>query len=299
MASVSKRKVRKMAFFVGNYAVIAVILAITLFPVFWLVITSIKPVGEITTEVPIFFPAKPTLTHYEGVFFFKNQSLEEKPEATRERLSVSGWMGIRNSLIVTLLSTVLAIGIGFMAAYPFARLKFRGRDNLAFWLLSTKMFPPATVILPIFIMMNRLRLVDTPIALILTYLVFNLPFSVWILRGFLIEIPQEIDECAMVDGCGRVGALLRVVLPLLVPGIIVTGIFCFIFSWNEFLFALILTRIKAQTFPVQISAFLGVKGIQWGPMAAFGVAGSIPPLILAIAAQRYLVRGLTYGAVKE
>ena len=114
-----------------------------------------------------------------------------------------------------------------------------------------------------------------------------------------MEVPRKLDECAMVDGCGHLGALVRIILPLLVPGIIVTAIFCFIFSWNEFFFALILTRVKAQTFPVQVSAFLGLKGIQWGPMAAFGVAGSIPPLVFAIAAQRYLVRGLTYGAVKE
>lgn len=292
-------KAKKVAFFISNYLLIVLVLILALLPVFWLVVTSIKPAGEITTKVPIFIPSKPTLTNYRGVFFPEAESLYQKAGVAREMLSVTGWVGVKNSIIVTLLSTALAIGIGLMAAYAFSRLRFKGRDTLAFWLLSTKMFPPATVILPIFIMMNRLRLVDTQVALILVYLVFNLPFSVWMLRGFFMEVPRELDECAMVDGCGHLGALVRIILPLLVPGIIVTAIFCFIFSWNEFFFALILTRVKAQTFPVQVSAFLGVKGIQWGPMAAFGVAGSIPPLVLAIAAQRYLVRGLTYGAVKE
>lgn len=291
-------KIKKIAFLTGNFVLIALVLILALLPIFWLVVTSIKPAGEITTRVPIFIPTKPTLANYRGVFFPEAESLYQKAGVAREMLSVTGWVGVKNSIIVTLLSTALAIGIGLMAAYAFSRLRFKGKDNLAFWLLSTKMFPPATVILPIFIMMNRFRLVDTQIALILAYLVFNLPFSVWMLRGFFMEIPKELDECAMVDGCSHWGALVKILLPLLIPGIIVTAIFCFIFSWNEFLFALILTRVKAQTFPVQVSAFLGVKGIQWGPMAAFGVAGSIPPLVLAIAAQRYLVRGLTYGALK-
>jgi len=299
MKSKSSQKVKKIVFFAGNFTLIVLILILTLFPIFWLVVTSIKSGGEITTRVPIFIPTRPTLANYKGVFFPEAGSLYQKAGVAREMLSVSGWIGMKNSIIVTIFSTSLAIGIGLLAAYAFSRLKFRGRDNLAFWLLSTRMFPPATVILPMFLMMNKLRLVDTQIALILAYLVFNLPFSVWMLRGFFIEIPRELDECAMVDGCSHFGALVKILLPLLVPGIIVTAIFCFIFSWNEFLFALILTRVKAQTFPVQVSAFLGVKGIQWGPMAAFGVAGSIPPLVLAITAQRYLVRGLTYGAVKE
>lgn len=293
------KKFKKIAFLTANFTLIGLVLILTVLPIFWLIVTSIKPAGEITTRIPVFIPSKPTLANYKGVFFPEVGSLYQKAGVAREMLSVSGWIGIRNSVIITLLSTALAIGIGLLAAYAFSRLRFKGRDNLAFWLLSTKMFPPATVILPIFIMMNSFRLVDTQIALILAYLVFNLPFSVWMLRGFFMEIPRELDECAMVDGCSHFGALIRIILPIIVPGIIVTAIFCFIFSWNEFLFALILTRVKAQTFPVQVSAFLGVKGIQWGPMAAFGVAGSIPPLVLAIAAQRYLVRGLTYGAVKE
>lgn len=299
MSGRSSFKAKKIALSIGNYTLIVLVLILALLPIFWLVTTSIKPAREITTEVPIFVPSKPTLANYRGVFFPQAESLYQEAGVAREMLSVTGWVGLKNSMIVTLLSTGLAIGIGILAAYAFSRLRFKGRDNLAFWLLSTRMFPPATVILPIFIMMNRLRLVDTQIGLILAYLVFNLPFSVWMLRGFFIEIPRELDECAMMDGCGHLGALTKIILPLLVPGIIVTAIFCFIFSWNEFLFALILTRVKAQTFPIQVSAFLGVKGIQWGPMAAFGVAGCIPPLVLAITAQRYLVRGLTYGAVKK
>ena len=293
------QKVKRTAIKVINYGVIIILVSMVLLPIFWLIVTSFKHTVEITARTPSFIPKTPTLMNYIGVFSPEVGSLYKTKGVAREFLSVSGWMGIKNSLVVTSFSTVLAIVIALLAAYAFSRLRFKGRDGLAFWLLSTRMFPPAAIILPIFLMMNRLRLVDTQLALIIAYLVFNLPFAVWMLRGFFMEIPKELDECAMVDGCGHLGALGRILLPLLIPGIIVTAIFCFIFSWNEFLFAVILTRIKAQTFPVQISAFLGVKGIQWGSMSAFGVVGSMPSLVLAIFAQRYLVRGLTYGAVKE
>lgn len=267
------------------YILVGIILIITLIPVFWIINNSFKTRNEIIASKPVWFPKKPTFQNYYQIFFPMPGEL-------------SGWNGIKNSIIVASSSTVLALIFGSIAAYAFSRYDFKGKENLAFWALSTRMFPPAATVVPIFRIFSWLGLIDKHLSLTLAYLVFNLPFALWMMRGFFKDIPREIDECAMVDGCSRIGALWRVVMPLTLPGLATTAIFCFLFSWNEFLFALILTRAKAQTYPVLVSTFLGVKGIHWEYMSAYGSAGTIPIIILALFAQKYFVRGLTYGAVK-
>lgn len=282
------------------YTVVSILLVITLVPIYWTIVTSFKLPGEITTRVPTFIPKVATFVNYRAVFFPKSVSVSEvRGVPLEERSSITGWLGIGNSLIVAICATILSVAIGLLAAYAFTKLRFKGRDSLAFWLLSTRMFPPVTTILPIFLMMNKFHLIDTKVCLIIAYLVFNLPFAVWMLRGFFIDIPNELNESALVDGCGHLEALIKILIPLILPGVIVTAIYCFVFSWNEFLFALILTRVKAQTFPVQISSFIGVKGIAYGAISAFGIVGSFPSLLLAVFSQKYLIRGLTYGAVKR
>jgi ABC-type glycerol-3-phosphate transport system permease component len=267
------------------YAVVLVILACTLVPVFWIINNSFKTRGEIISSKPVWLPKNPTLKNYNKLFFPKPGDL-------------SGWNGIRNSIIVAGSSTLLSLLFGSIAAYALSRFDFKGKDNIAFWALSTRMFPPVATVVPIFRIFSYLRIIDTHIALTIAYLVFNLPFAMWMMRGFFNDIPREIDECSMVDGCGRIGALWRVVMPLALPGLATTAIFCFLFSWNEFLFALVLTRVKVQTYPVLVTTFLGVKGLQWESMSAYGTAGTIPIIILALVAQKYFVRGLTYGALK-
>jgi ABC-type glycerol-3-phosphate transport system permease component len=267
------------------YFLVILLLLITLVPVFWIINNSFKIRTEIVAQKPVWFPKHPTLENYKEIFFPPPGDL-------------SGFSGIKNSIIVASSSTALALAIGTLAAYAFSRYNFKGSSNLAFWILSTRMFPPVATVVPIFRIFSLLKMIDTHLALTLAYLVFNLPFAIWMMRGFFNDIPVELDECAMVDGCNRMRALWRVILPVVLPGIATTAIFCFLFSWNEFLFALVLTRAKAQTYPVFVSSFLGVKGIEWEFMSAYGAAGTIPIIILALLTQRYLIRGLTYGAVK-
>lgn len=282
MKKVTGIKIVKRTFF---YILVISILIITLIPVFWIISNSFKYRDEVVSKKPIWFPKNPTLKNYKRVFF---------PEPG----AFSGWLGIKNSIIIASSSTALALVIGSIAAYSFSRFDFKGRDTIAFWVLSTRMFPPVATIVPIFRMFSKLGLIDTHLSLTIAYLVFNLPFALWIMRGFFNDIPKEIDECAMVDGCGRMGAMWRVVMPLALPGLATSAIFCFLFSWNEFLFALVLTRANAQTFPVLVTTFLGPKGLDWEFMSAYSLAGTVPIIVLAFAAQKYFVRGLTYGALK-
>ena len=203
-----------------------------------------------------------------------------------------------NSLIVASLNTLLCLMIGSMAAYGLARFKFRGADNLAFWILSIRMMPPVAAIIPIYILMKNLRLLDTPWCLVITYLTFNLPFVVWMMKGFFEEIPREIEESALIDGCSDFSVFFRIALPLVAPGLAATAIMVFIFSWNEFLFALILTGTKAVTLPVGIIGYMKETGINWGYMTAGGILALIPVIVFMVLVQKHLVKGLTLGALK-
>ncbi|HYJ46382.1 MAG TPA: carbohydrate ABC transporter permease, partial [Pyrinomonadaceae bacterium] len=187
------------------------------------------------------------------------------------------------------------------AAYGLARFRLPLKLNtrLSLWILSTRMFPPIVTAVPLFLMMSDLRLLDTLTALIIVYTAFNLPFVVWMMRGFFNEVPRELEEAARVDGDTRLGALRRVVLPLVAPGLAATAIFCLIISWNEFLFALTLTQTDAaMTLPVGIAGRVTQYEIKWGVMSAAGVVAMVPILVFALSVQRHLVRGLSLGAVK-
>ena len=203
-----------------------------------------------------------------------------------------------NSLIVASLNTLLCLIVGSMAAYGLARFKFRGADNLAFWILSIRMMPPVAAIIPIYILMKNLGLLDTPWCLVITYLTFNLPFVVWMMKGFFEEIPREIEESALIDGCSDFSVFFRIALPLVAPGLAATAIMVFIFSWNEFLFALILTGTKAVTLPVGIIGYMKETGINWGYMTAGGVLALLPVIVFMVLVQKHLVKGLTLGALK-
>ncbi|MGH9674478.1 MAG: carbohydrate ABC transporter permease, partial [Bryobacteraceae bacterium] len=191
--------------------------------------------------------------------------------------------------------------IGVPAAYGLARFEWP-RDwgrGIAFWILSTRMLPPIVTIVPLFLMLREIKLVNSLLGLAIVYTAFNLPFVVWMMRGFFEEVPRELEEAAMLDGESRMGALLRVVLPVVRPGLAATAVFCLIVAWNEFLFALILSQTEAaMTLPVGIAARVTQYEIKWGAMSAAGVVAAIPVLVFASAAQRYLVRGLSLGAVK-
>ncbi len=255
------------------------VVLVVLFPLVWIFLTSFKGRFLIAASPPkIFF--KPTLENYYTVFF-------------RDVF----YKYFKDSIVIAVCSTILSLFLGSMAAYSMNRYRVGG-DFLPFWVLSIRMFPPIAIILPIYILMRKLHLLDTYYAVIIMHTLVNLPFVVWLMSGFFREIPDEIDEAAMIDGCSVFTAFIRVILPVVMPGLLATAIFCLITSWNEFLFALVLSGRRVTTLPVAAAFYVTDRDILWGPMAAVGVTASIPIIVFTILIQKHLVRGLTYGAVK-
>lgn len=267
-----------------KYFLITLALFIALAPVYWAVTISFKNEIDQFASPPLWFNFKPTLAHYKDAFIergFGNYFL--------------------TSLIVSLSSTFLALALGTFAAYALARfrLPYKLGSRLSMWILSTRMFPPIVTAVPLFLFMRDLQLLDTKFSLIIVYTAFNLPFVVWMMRGFFLELPKELEEAAMVDGDSRLGALFRVILPLVTPGLAATAVFCLIITWNELLFALVLTQTdNAMTLPIGIAGRVTQYEIKWGVMSAAGIVAMLPILIFAMAVQKYLVRGLSLGAVK-
>jgi multiple sugar transport system permease protein len=265
-------------------ALLAAALAISLLPVYWLATISLKQPVDQFAAPPVWWRFTPTLQHFRDI-------LIERPFGTY----------IWNSVVVSVTSTLLALALGTLAAYGLARFKLPGglEERLSFWIISTRMFPPIVSLVPLFLMMNRAQLLNTRTSLALIYAAFNLPLVVWMMRGFFEEVPAELEEAAMVDGLTRLGALWRVALPLAAPGLAATAVFCLITSWNEFLFALVMAQTDAaMTLPVGIAGQVTQYEIRWGPMSAAGILAMLPILAFAFIVQRYLVRGLSLGAVK-
>ncbi len=267
-----------------RYVPVILALLATLAPVYWMMTISLKSEVDQFSVPPRWFLFSPTLAHYRDAF-----------------LERSFGQYLLTSAIVAVSSTFCAMVLGTLCAYALARLGLPGRlsTRLSLWILSTRMFPPIVTALPLFLMMRDVRLLNTRASLVIVYTAFNLPFVVWMMRGFFQEIPRDLEEAARVDGDSRLGALVRVVLPLVAPGLAATAIFCLIISWNELLFALILTQTDAaMTLPVGIAGRVTQYEIKWGVMSAAGVVAMMPILLFALAVQRYLVRGLSLGAVK-
>jgi multiple sugar transport system permease protein len=267
-----------------KYALALVAVLAALAPVYWMITISLKNEVDQFAVPPLWLSFSPTLAHYKDAF-----------------LARSFGQYLVTSLIVAVISTVCALAFGTLAAYALTRFRLPHKldARLALWILSTRMFPPIVTAVPLFLMMRDLRLLDTKASLIIVYTAFNLPFVVWMMRGFFLEVPREMEEAARVDGDSRLGALWRVVLPMVAPGLAATAVFCLIVSWNEFLFALVLTQTDAaMTLPVGIAGRVTQYEIKWGVMSAAGVVAMLPILVFALAVQRYLVRGLSLGAVK-
>lgn len=284
LPSGSRRNWRQTIGQVGYLLFVVFILAVLvfyLFPIIWMIISSLKTQGDAYAMPPrlIFTP---TLRNYREVLVDRH---------------LLGFL--RNSIVIVTISSALTVFIGTMAAFALSRFRFKGSNDLAFFILSTRVAPPVMVIFPIFIMYrNFFGLFNTYLGMILIYVMFNLPLAVWLLRGFFQEIPKELDESATIDGCTRWGAFWRIVFPLSSPGIVATAILSFIFAWNEFFFALILTSQRTRTLPVTVTSFVSGMGIEWGELNAAGTIIIVPVLAFAFVMQRYLIRGLTLGAVK-
>ncbi|HEY8446938.1 MAG TPA: carbohydrate ABC transporter permease [Thermomicrobiales bacterium] len=262
-------------------AAFAVLIGFLIFPIYWMISTSLKTTNQTFAVPPVFF-FKPTLEHYRALF--------EAGDVPRSLV---------NSLVVASGSTALALVLGTPAAYALARYKFRGRSDLWFWIISNRFISPIVVALPFFLIARDLGLLNTRLALILVYLTFNVPLVIWLCADQFRLVPKEVDDAALVDGANQWQAFLRISLPLAAPGVVVSAILCFIFSWNEFLFALTLTRSgDARTAPVEANNFLTGMGTRWGEMMATGTLIVLPVVLFAAIVSRYLVRGLTMGAVK-
>lgn len=259
---------------------IALVVSVSLFPYLWMVISSVKPTSLLyATPTVWLFP--PTADHYYAAFVEKGL-----------------WRNLWNSLVVASATTALTVAIGTPAAYAFARFRIRRSDDLFMYILSTRMAPAIALAIPFYLMFASLRLLNSYTVLVLAHLTFNLSFYVWVLRSFFAEVPAALEESARVDGYTPWQAFTRVTLPLARPGITAGAIFCFIFSWNEFLFALILGGGRVTTLPVVISSLISDRGPEWGQIAAVATVVALPILILLFVVQRHLVRGLTMGAVK-
>ncbi len=258
----------------------AIVLILCVFPFLWTIMTSLKT--RIQTTDPSVWVFRPVGENYNAVF--RNRNL---------------LFYIKNSSIIVASTTAVSLALGTLAAYGFARFRFRRKEDLALWILSLRMLPPITVVIPFFLLGRFLGLLDKHIYLIIIYLSFNIPFTIWMMRGFIEEIPQELEEAAWVDGCSRLQGLLRIIVPVILPGIAATAIFCVIQSWNEFALAFFLTSFNSRTVPTTVTFFLTVLGVIWGEMAAVGVVATVPILIFSLVVQRYLIRGLTFGALKR
>lgn len=263
----------------GRYVILSAFFLFFMFPFYWMIVTSLK------FEVDAFaMPPK----------WLFDVNLENYRKVLTEKAFLEQ---AKNSLIIAVANVILTMALALPAAYSMSRYKTGGRD-LLFWFLSIRMIPPIVGAIPLFLIAAKLRLIDTLVILPLLYLIINLPFAVWMLKSFIDEIPREIDESALIDGCSRVSVIWRIILPLLGAGLLATGVFVFILAWNEFLLANIFTRRNAVTLPVGIASFITDKGILWGLITAAASLASAPPIILLWIFQKSLTRGLTVGAVK-
>ena len=257
------------------------------FPFYWAIITSFKPRGVILTKPSLvpFLQYTPTTANWENEYITRGKE-------------ITG--ALRNSVIIAGGATLIAISLGTMAGYGLARFRFHRWKNkdMTLWFLSQRFLPPMATAIPFFLVMKTLKLLDTHWALILANATFIMPFAVLILRDVFKELPVELEEAALVDGASRFGTFVRIALPLAAPAIAVAAVICFAFAWNEFLFGLILTYQKAQPVTVIIAGVEHTQGIQFWFIATRLLAAIVPPAILALLAQRYIVRALTFGAIK-
>lgn len=262
-----------------NFLTASVIL-VWLFPVYWVILTSFKPVREINSPVPTFI-FTPVLENYSGLF-------------QDSRFAYT----LFNSFIITSVTCVVVIVFGVLAAYALARMRLPGEKHLSLYILSFRFLPPIAVVIPFYLQWQSFGLLDTHLGLILVYVSFNLPFAIWLLRGFLSEVPVELEEAALLDGLSRMAIIRRIVAPVILPGIATTAIFIFVFTWNEYLMALMLTSLRAATVPMTIANFVTPYTVLWGQLSASVVVQLGPMLIVVFLLQKHIVRGMTFGAVK-
>ena len=275
----------------GGWILLVVVLVVfsawTIFPVFWALVTSFKFTGDAydPTIIP-WVQFKPTLQGWHFVFVTAGERT---------------FRSLRNSIIIAFFSSAAVLVLGSMAGYALARFIFRKWKNndIAVWILSNRMFPPVAILIPYFLIMRTLRLLDNPLSIIIAHTILNLPLGVWLMIDFFRDLPKDLDDAALIDGCSFLGAFFRIALPLVAPGLVAVFMLSFIFSWNEFIFVLVLGFNKAITIPITIAGALTTKGLEFWKVATMSLIGVIPVVVLATLISRFLIRGLTMGAIKE
>jgi len=268
--------------FVWDGVGVALFVAIA-FPVYWMIASAFKPQEELDGLAPTWFPFHPTLSHFGDAI--------DRPFF---------WQGVRNSLIVVSVTVALSLVLAFLAAVALAKFRFTGRKAFIVLIIGIQMLPQAGLIIPLYVVLARYHQVNALSGLIVTYMTFVLPFTVWTLRGFLLGIPKELEEAAMVDGSSRLGSFVRILLPLVAPGLVATSIFAFITTWNEYIFARILLNDQSkQTATVWLSYFTGTsRNTDWGGLMAGSTLIAVPVIVFFLLVQRKIAFGLTSGAVR-
>jgi multiple sugar transport system permease protein len=265
---------------IGPRVLVAVVMLWTLVPLVWMLLSSIKPTSDLSATTPK-LAFSPTLDHYRALFSGGNH--------------VGNY--ILNSILAAGISTLVAVALGTVAGYGLARSSFRGKDHVAFWIISTRMAPIAAAVLPLFVIFRTTHLLGSTTGLIVAYLSFNLPFAIWIMNAFFADLPPALEEAAMVDGASRWTAFSRIALPLVLPGVATTAILCLVFSWNDYAFASTFSGPDSQTLPIAASQLVTQTEIDWGQLTAIGTIVVAPMIIVGLVVRRWLVTGLTLGAV--
>jgi multiple sugar transport system permease protein len=265
----------------GLFIVLGILIGLwSAIPIAWMLLTSLKPPEAIRTS-DLVFMFTPTLENYRNLFFGGNRA----------------GSFLVNSLLVSIISTFIALALGSLAGYGMAHWRSRHKKDVSFWILSTRMAPIAAVIVPLFIMFRIAGLVNTIPGLILACLTFNLPFAIWLMNAFFHQVPRSIEEAALVDGCSKMRAFWNVALPVTRPGLITTAVLCLVFAWNDYAFASSLGGPQTSTLPMAAGALVTQSGIDWGLLCALGIVIALPMLIAGLAVRRHLVTGLSLGAV--
>lgn len=275
---------------VRNLVLMALVLIFIYAPIAWLVLSSISTRAELLSVPASFIPKDPTLKNYLDILL---------PGRAASEVASTFKITLKNSLLVASTTTLICLLLGMLAAYALARLRLPFKNKLLMSILSVRMIPEISLVIPLYIVAAKLSLTNKPIVLIITYLSFALPFAIWMITTFFEAVPLELEDAARIDGCSRLRTLFSVILPVATPGIVSTGLFIFLLAWDEFFFALIFTStLAAKTAPVAIAEFTGRYAVDITAMMAAGVLAALPPVLLALIFQRYIVSGLSAGAVK-
>ncbi len=283
------------------YIVLIIWFLFAIFPIYWIITMSFKDTPAVYGKRPTYIPFLDFKPTYKAWIHLVGKSVEGEAEFIAMPVLGEKARYLRNSIIVALSSSILTVTLGVMAGYALTRFEYKKwkNDDISFFILSQRMFPPVALAMPFFLLFTWFRLIDKLPSLIIVYSIMNMPIVTWIVKEFFTDVPKELEEAAMVDGCTRWRALFRIIIPMAVPGIAVAFLFSFIFCWNEFLIALSITFKNAKTLPVGMSGLTTLRGPLYWDIAANALVIMIPPLIVTIFANKYIIRGLALGAVKQ